>query len=153
MQQPREKHWQAALRVVRYLKGQPGQGILLHRDNVLTLNGWCDSDWASCPLTRRSITGWFILLGNSPVSWKTKKQHTVSRSSAEAEYRSMAITTCELKWLKALLSDIGISHPQPIPLSCDSQAALHISKNPVFTKELNTLRSIATSSVMQSLRM
>lgn len=63
MQQPREEHWQAALRVVRYLKGQPGQGILLRRDNDLRLYAWCDSDWASCPLTRRSLTGWFILLG------------------------------------------------------------------------------------------
>lgn len=98
VQQPREEHWAAALRVVRYLKRNPGQGIMLRSDCDLQLSAWCDSDWASCPLTRRSLTGWFILLGNSPISWKTKKQHTVSRSSAEAEYRSMAATTCELKW-------------------------------------------------------
>jgi hypothetical protein len=132
MQQPKQEHWEAALRVVRYLKGNPGQGILLRHDSSLQLNGWCDSDWASCPLTRRSLTGWFILLGHSPISWKTKKQHTVSRSSAEAEYRSMATITSELKWLKSLLCSLGICHSQPMRISCDSQAALHMAKNPVF---------------------
>ena len=82
MQQPREEHWNAALRVVRYLKGNPGQGILLHKDCDLCLYAWYDSDWAGCPLTRCSLTGWFVSLGVSPISWKTKKQHIVSRSSA-----------------------------------------------------------------------
>nr|KYP76764.1 Copia protein [Cajanus cajan] len=132
MQHPRQEHWDAALRVVRYLKGNPGQGILLHANCDLQLYAWCDSDWASCPLTRRSLTGWFILLGNSPISWKTKKQHTVSRSSSKAEYRSMATTTCELKWLKELLSCFGCAHSGPMKLYCDNQAALHIAANPVF---------------------
>lgn len=132
MQQPREDHWEAALRVVRYLKKSPGQGILLRADSDLSLEGWCDSDWASCPLTRRSLTGWFVLLGCSPVSWKTKKQQTVSRSSAEAEYRSMAATVCELKWLQQLLGDLGVRHPKGMKLYCDSQSALYIAQNPVF---------------------
>ena len=97
MQQPREEHWEAALRIVRYLKGNPGQGIFLRFDSDLQLYAYCDSDWANCPLTHRSLMGYFVLLGNSPISWKTKKQHTMSRSSAEAEYRSMVTTTCELK--------------------------------------------------------
>lgn len=114
------------------MKGNPGQGILLRADCDLLLYAWCDSDWANCPLTRRSLTGWFVLLGHSPISWKTKKQHTISHSSAEAEYRSMATTTCELKWLKALLLCLGVIHPHPMQLYCDSQAALHIAANPVF---------------------
>ncbi|KAH9656136.1 retrovirus-related pol polyprotein from transposon RE1 [Citrus sinensis] len=129
---PREAHWDAALRVVRYLKGNPGQGILLRTDCDLALYGWCDSDWASCPLTRRSLTGWLVMLGHSPISWKTKKQHTVSRSSAEAEYRSMATTTCELKWLKGLLMSLGVHHTTQMRLYCDSHAALHLVANPVF---------------------
>ncbi|PNX88028.1 putative copia-type protein [Trifolium pratense] len=132
MHQPRQEHWEAALRVVRYLKGKPGQGILLNRNCDLKLTGWCDSDWASCPLSRKSLTGWIIHLGGSPISWKTKKQQTVSRSSAEAEYRSMAATVCELKWLKDILADLCVSHTQPMRLHCDSQSALHIAKNPVF---------------------
>lgn len=96
MQCPQEAHWDAALRVVRYLKGDSGQGIFLRSSCDLRLTAFCDSDWASCPMTRRSLTMYFVRLGVSPISWKTKKQHTVSRSSAEAEYRSMATTCCEL---------------------------------------------------------
>ncbi|KAL6557358.1 hypothetical protein OROMI_017708 [Orobanche minor] len=132
MQEPRQEHWDAALRVVRYLKGTPGQGILLSADCDLSLQGWCDSDWASCPLTRRSLTGWLVFLGQSPISWKTKKQHTVSKSSAEAEYRAMAAITCELKWLKGLLLSLGVHNSKAIPLFCDSQSALHIARNPVY---------------------
>ncbi|XP_021867530.1 uncharacterized mitochondrial protein AtMg00810-like [Spinacia oleracea] len=83
MQAPKDEHWEAALRVVRYLIKCLGQGILLRSDSALQLEGWCDSDWASCPLTCRSLTGWFVMLGLSPVSWKTKKQLTVSRSSTK----------------------------------------------------------------------
>ena len=68
MQQPKDEHWEAALRVVRYLKGNSRQGILLRSDCDLELYAYCDSDWASCPLTRQSLTGYFILLGNSPIS-------------------------------------------------------------------------------------
>ncbi|XP_019093211.1 PREDICTED: uncharacterized protein LOC109129430 [Camelina sativa] len=104
MQHPREDHWEAALCVVRYLKNNPGQGIFLRSDTPSQLTGWCDSDYSSCPLTRRSVTGYFIQLGGSPISWKTKKQKTVSRSSAEAEYRAMAHLTQELIWLKRIFS-------------------------------------------------
>ncbi|CAH9109373.1 unnamed protein product [Cuscuta epithymum] len=132
MHQPRQVHWDAAIRVLRYLKSHPGQGILLRSDSPLLLTGYCDSDWASCPLTRRSVTGYFVMLGGSPISWRTKKQVTVSRSSAEAEYRSMATLTCELLWLKGLLSSLGITTSTPIRLFCDNKAAIHIASNPVF---------------------
>ncbi|KAJ4760696.1 Retroelement pol polyprotein-like [Rhynchospora pubera] len=132
MQAPLQAHYDAAIRVLRYLKGNPGQGVVLRADSDLRLYAYCDSDWASCPLTRRSLTGYFVMLGQSPISWKTKKQHTVSRSSAEAEYRSMATTACELTWLKSLLQFLGVSHTQPMKLFCDSQAAIHIASNPVF---------------------
>ncbi|XP_026436952.1 uncharacterized protein LOC113334946 [Papaver somniferum] len=132
MQSPRVSHWEAALRVLRYLKGHPGQGILLRKDSALQLTAYCDFDWASCPLSRRSLTGYFIFLGGSPIFWKTKRQHTISRSSAEAEYRSMAHTCSNLTWIKALLKSIGVFHSQPMSLYCDSQSALHIVANPVF---------------------
>ena len=93
MHQPLDAYWNAALLVVPYLKGTPGQGILLSASSALQVFSWCDSNWTSCPLTRRSLTSWIVFLGSSPISWKTKKQHIVSHSSAEAEYRSMAALT------------------------------------------------------------
>ncbi|KAK3002439.1 hypothetical protein RJ639_020957 [Escallonia herrerae] len=132
MQSPRSQHWDAALRVLRYLKAAPSQGLFLPADSPLQIYAFCDSDWANCPFTRRSVTRYFVSLGNSPISWRTKKQPTVSRSSAEAEYRSMAVTTCELTWLKSFLLSLGVHHDRPMRLFCDNQAALHIASNPVF---------------------
>ena len=72
------------------------------------------------------------MLGSNPISWKSKKQPTISCSSAKAEYRALAKLTSELQWLKYLLSDLGINHSHPIPVHCDNQAAIHIAENPVF---------------------
>lgn len=141
MKAPLVAHWEAALRLVRYLKGTPAQGILLRSDSELSLDAYCDSDYNACPITRRSLSAYVIYLGNSPISWKTKKQKTVSSSSAEAEYRAMAYTLKEIKWLKALLKDLGVDHPHSIPLHCDSQAAIHIAANPVFHERTKHIES------------
>ncbi|PKI53927.1 hypothetical protein CRG98_025721 [Punica granatum] len=85
MQAPRQDHWDAAMWVLRYLKQSPSKGIFL-RPPSLKLEAFCYSDWASCLLTRRSVTGYFIMLGGCPISWKMKEQTTVSHSSAKAEY-------------------------------------------------------------------
>ncbi|XP_011078646.1 uncharacterized protein LOC105162338 [Sesamum indicum] len=90
-------------------------------------------------LTLCSLTGFAVFLGSALVSWKTKKQCTISRSSAEAEYRSMAATTCELQWISYLLKDFGVSVTLPIPFHCDNQAAIHIMANPVFHKRTKHL--------------
>nr|VDD63692.1 unnamed protein product [Brassica oleracea] len=73
MQAPRQAHWEAAVRVVLYLKGCPGQGILLSSTSDLRVTAYCDSDWGACPRTRRSLSSYVVLLGDYPVSWKTKK--------------------------------------------------------------------------------
>ena len=132
MQSPREEHLDATYRVVQYLKKGPGQGIVLKVENDLQLYCYSDSDWASCPLTRRSISGCCVKLGTSPISWRCKKQGTISRSSAEAEYHSMAMVVSELTWLKSLLASLGVFHDKPMKLYCDNKVALHIAANPVF---------------------
>ncbi|CAL1400086.1 unnamed protein product [Linum trigynum] len=132
VQSPTQAHVDAAARVLRYLKSCPGRGLFLSASRDLTLTAYCDADWAGCPLTRRSTTGFFITLGSSPISWRTIKQSVVARSSAEAEYRAMANTVSEVLWLRWLLCDLGVRHTAPTPIYCDNQAALHISANPVF---------------------
>ncbi|OMO75305.1 Integrase, catalytic core [Corchorus capsularis] len=129
---PRQEHMDAALRVLRYLKKAPGQGILLSAEGDLFLTAYCDADWGGCLTTRRSCTGYFITLGGSPISWRTKRQQVVSKSSAEAEYRAMAVTVSELLWLRWLLTDLQSPQTEPTPLFCDNQAALHITAKPVY---------------------
>lgn len=74
----------------------------------------------------------FITMGGSPISWKSKKQATVSLSSAEAEYRSMRRVCSELAWLSRLLTEFEVPNITPIPVKCDNMAAIYIAKNPVF---------------------
>uniref|UniRef100_A0A803N2R2 Uncharacterized protein n=1 Tax=Chenopodium quinoa TaxID=63459 RepID=A0A803N2R2_CHEQI len=83
-------------------------------------------------VTRKSTTGYCILLGNSPVSWKAKKQSVMSRSSAEAEYRAMTLTICVVTWLTSLLKDLGIKNLRPTTLRCDNKAFISIATNLVL---------------------
>ncbi|KAL8145823.1 hypothetical protein AgCh_003826 [Apium graveolens] len=132
IQHPTTAHMDPAIKLLRYIKSNPGQGILLASTSAATLKGYCDSDWATCPFSRRSTTGYRVLLGSSPISWKTKKQSVVSRSTAGAEYRSMVVVSCEITWLAASLKDTGLKNLPPTVLHCDNQAALAMAANPVL---------------------
>ncbi|KAG2722890.1 hypothetical protein I3760_02G147600 [Carya illinoinensis] len=131
MASPTTCHLQTAHRVLRYIKATPGQGIFLAANSQLHLKGYSDSDWGGCLDTRRSITGFAIFIGDSLISWKSKKQHAVSRSSAESEYRALASTTCELQWLVYLLADLNVQHSEAALLYTDSKPAAAIASNPV----------------------
>jgi hypothetical protein len=132
LSQPTQTHYNAALRVLKYLKTCPGKGLYFPRSSLPYIQGYSDADWAGCRDTRRSISGQCFFLGDSLISWRTKKQLTVSRSSSEAEYRALGAATCELQWLLYLLKDLQISCTRVPVLYCDNQSALHISANPVF---------------------
>ena len=90
----------------------------------LMLIGW--------PTTWRSIIGYCMFLGVNHISWCAKKQHTISRSSTEAEYRSMANTTTELTWMSFILKDLHIPLASTPTLYCDNTSALHMTINPMF---------------------
>ena len=132
MDKPSKTHLTAAHKVLRYIKSASGQSLLLSASSNLELIAYCDSDWASCLETRRPVTGYCVLLGQSLISWKSKKQSIVSRSSAEAEYGAMAATVSELTQLHFLLTDLHIEHSQTTTLYCDNQPAIHTASNLVF---------------------
>lgn len=136
MHAPETSHLDAAIRVVKYIKGNPGQGIILQTSAYLYLTAYRDSDWAACPMSRRYVTGYCIKIGNFFISWKSKKQNTVSWSSTEAEYRAMATTTCEIVWVVGLLRDMGVHLRGPTTLFCDNMAAIHIAANPMYHERM-----------------
>ncbi|CAA7049428.1 unnamed protein product [Microthlaspi erraticum] len=129
---PTDVHLTAARRILRYIKNDPGQRLFYSAKSALCLNAFFDSDYSTCPDTRRSITGYCVYLGSSLITWKSKKQDIVSRNSTKAEYRSMAHTTCELLWLHQLLTDLKITVTAKAELFCDSKSAIYIATNPVF---------------------
>ncbi|KAJ9535148.1 hypothetical protein OSB04_un001773 [Centaurea solstitialis] len=98
----------------------------------LLLRGFSDADWDSDMTDRRSTTGYCFFLGDSLISWRSKKQSLTARSSTEAEYRALADTTQELIWLRWLLSDMGAPQLSPTPLWCDNNSAIQIAHNDVF---------------------
>jgi hypothetical protein len=132
MDQLRQPYLDAAQRVLRYLKTFPGQWLFFPSSSDLRVKAFCDANWVGYLDTRRSIIGHCIFIGDALVSWKSKKQQTVSRSSAKSKYRAMASTCCEVTWLFSLLKDLQILHPQPVALFCDSKVAIHIAANPVY---------------------
>lgn len=98
----------------------------------LQLEAYSDADWASCPNTRRSVSGWCMFLGSSLISWKSKKQACVSKSSTESEYRAMSSACSEITWLRGLLGELGVPQLTLTPLYADNISAIQIASNPVF---------------------
>ncbi|GAA0141000.1 transmembrane signal receptor [Lithospermum erythrorhizon] len=96
MQRPCTSHLDALMHLLSYVSKTADQGIILRGNTKLTLKTFTDSDWAACLATRRSVRGYLVMLGGSPISWRSKKQTTVSHSSAEAEYRAMAQASAEV---------------------------------------------------------
>ena len=140
LSQPRHPHMQAALHLLRYLKGSIGVGLFYPANSTLCLKAYTDADWARCMSSRKSLTGYCLFLGDSLISWKTKKQKTVSKSSAESEYRAMSETASEIEWMIGILRDLQVPLQLPLTLYCDNKAAQYIAANPVFhnrTKHLD----------------
>lgn len=86
MSAPCVPHMETTLHVLKYVNSNPNQGILLNSESSFQLHAFCVSDWAACPQTRHSVSGFYIVLGNSPISWMSKKQKTIALSLVEVEY-------------------------------------------------------------------
>ncbi|XP_019240949.1 PREDICTED: uncharacterized protein LOC109220938 [Nicotiana attenuata] len=119
---PQVPHMLAALHALRYLSNALALGILLSSSFDTSIKAYSDSDWAACAESRRSVYGFYITLGGSPISWKSKKQPTVSLSSAEAEYKALRKVVAEVSWLVKILDDLGLHVSAPVPIYCDSLA-------------------------------
>ncbi|KAK8921141.1 hypothetical protein KSP39_PZI020747 [Platanthera zijinensis] len=132
MHAPRTSHLQAVKCILRYLKTAPGQGLVCKPSSSLSLVAYSNADYAGSLDDRRSTTGFCTYFGGNLITWRSKKQSVVARSSVEVEYRAMTVVVSELTWLEGLLGDLGVTLPSPATLFCDSQAAIHIAKNPVF---------------------
>ena len=111
MHDPREPHLALIKHILRYVKGSLSAGLRIGTGPVDKLVAYSDADWEGCPDSRRSTSGFCVFLGDSLVSWSSKRQTTVSRSSAEAEYRAVAHVVAECCWLRQLLQEqIGRAH-------------------------------------------
>ena len=131
MHDPREAHFLALKRILRYLKGTIKHGLQLNKSSITDLVAYSDADWAGCPSTRRSTSGYCVFLGDSLISWSSKRQDTVSRSSAEAEYRGVANAVAETTWLRNLFYELGIPLAKATIVYCDNVSAIYLSSNPV----------------------
>jgi histone deacetylase 1/2 len=129
---PTTVHWTAVKRIIRYLKFTESTGLLIRKKSPLIISGFSDADWAGSRDDIRSTGGFVVFLGSNVISWSARKQATVSRSSTEAEYKSMANTTAEMVWLEQLLGELGIRLKIKPQLWCDNLGATYLCANPVF---------------------
>ena len=131
MNRPTEEHMEAVYRILRYLKMTPGKGLYFSKNPNRKIEVFTDADWAGSTVDRRSTTGYCTFVWGNLVTWRSKKQSVVARSSAEAEFRAMAHGICEGMWLRRLLNELGITTTEPVNMYCDNQAAIRIARNPV----------------------
>lgn len=131
MHDPRLPHLNHVRRILRYLKGTLDHGLTITTSSPASLTAYSNADWAGCPDTRRSTSGYCVYLGDNLVSWSSKRQLTVSRSSTEAEYRSVAHTVAETVWLRQLLGELHRPIQQATIVFCDNVSAVYLSCNPV----------------------
>ncbi|GKD43403.1 ribonuclease H-like domain-containing protein, partial [Tanacetum coccineum] len=126
MHDPREPHLSALKRILRYVQGTLNYGLQLFSSSTTYLVAYSDADWAGCPTTQRSTSGYCVFLGNNLLSWSAKRQPTLSRSSSEAEYRGVANAVAETCWLRNLLRELHTPLSSATLVYCDNVRVLHV---------------------------
>ena len=133
MSEPSSDHWIGVKRVLRYLRGTMNFGLKFSVDDKNPqLVGYSDSDWAGDQDTRKSTTGYVFQINNCTVSWSSRKQSTVAKSSTEAEYVALSTATQEAIWLRRLMVDLGKDMDIPTTIYEDNQGAIELAKNPKY---------------------
>jgi hypothetical protein len=132
MSAPTNVHWGVVKRILRYLHDTIALGLRFTRMGSSLLSAFLDADWAGNPDDRRSTGGYAIFLGGNLISWSSRKQATVSRSSTESEYKAVVDATTEVIWLQVLLRELRISQSRAPTLWCDNIGATYLSANPIF---------------------
>lgn len=124
---------------MRYLCGTLDKGIMIYRDSPLRLHAFSDADWAGDRDDYVSTMGHVVFLGRTPLTWCSKKQTSLARSSTKAEYRAVASTTAEIMSTQNLLSELGVTSSTLPVIYCDSLSATHLCANPVFHSKMKHL--------------
>ncbi|MBW0491302.1 hypothetical protein O181_031017 [Austropuccinia psidii MF-1] len=128
LENPGVKHWHAFLHVLRYLQGSLNVLLRYKKDGAQGISAWSDADWGNCRSTRQSVTGYLATFHSGLVLWKTRKQPSVSISTAEAEYKALCDLTSELMWLKQWCAEAQILQlTQPITVWEDNQSCINIA--------------------------
>lgn len=125
-------HWQACKRVLRYLQCTADYGLQFYNSGSLTLTAFSDADWGSDLDDRKSVGGYCVYLGNNLISWSSKKQNIVSRSTAESEYRALVFAASEVLWISYLLNEFKVSLLHIPVLKCDNKSAEALASNPKY---------------------
>ena len=134
MHDPRMPHLALLKRILPYIRSTTSHGLLLRASTDFSVTAYSDADWGGFPDTRRSTSGFCVYLGDSLVSWSSKRQPTVSRSSAEAEYRAVANVAAECIWLRQLLGELRCDIKKATVVFYDNVSAVYMSTNPVHHK-------------------
>nr|KYP56954.1 Retrovirus-related Pol polyprotein from transposon TNT 1-94 [Cajanus cajan] len=132
MANPKESHWAAAKRLLRYLKGTLEYGIFYQEKTKTGLMAYSDNNYAGDLDDRRSTYGAVLLIGNGAVSWMSKKQPVVSLSTTEAEYIAAASCACQCIWIQRILEHLSSAEKEATEILCDNSSTIQLSKNPVF---------------------
>jgi histone deacetylase 1/2 len=117
---------------MRYVKGTLETSLQIRKSPSFGISIFTDADWAGCMDDRRSTGGYAIFVGPNLISWSSKKQPTVSRSSTEAEYKALANGAAEAIWIESLLKELGVTRQRTPILWCDNLGATYLTANPVF---------------------
>ncbi|KAL3645031.1 hypothetical protein CASFOL_010211 [Castilleja foliolosa] len=132
MEKPYSNHWEAAKRILRYVKGTIDYGIFYEKNAYIKLSGFTDSDLGGSVDDSKSTSGYVFNLGSGAISWSSKKQPIVALSTTEAEYIAASSAGCQIIWLRGILESLNFKQDGPTTLFCDNSSAISISKDPVL---------------------